>query len=188
MINTDYLYTSIFSKIDDFVPEKGSTYLYGYSPEQRSHCVDELIKKFSTEVKFVKIEEKENDIIFDPLSGKQFNLRNSTSIADFFKIYPSETLYLDVTGLNNRICASLLNNSIKAFKENKILNVKIIYAEPSSYDIKQFKSEGVFNDLSEKIEGIVCCFRRNAGLICYNLGEDFHKGSLLSKPLELEQV
>lgn len=154
MVNSDYLYTSVFSKIGDFSPVAGSSYLYGYSPEARSHSVDELIEKHSSTVKFIKIEEGERDFIVDIGAGETYNLRSSDSVKKFLKTHEAETLYIDVTGLSNRICASLLNNSIKAIKTSSIKYIKIIYAEPSSYDIKQFKTEGVFNDLSEKIDGI----------------------------------
>lgn len=154
MINGDYIYTSIFKKIEDFSPELGSTYLYGHSTEMRSHCVDELIKKNTDSVKFVKVEEEEKDVILDTTSNEKFHLRSSKSMSEFFQMHESTTLYIDVTGLEKRIIAALLNNAIKAISKTKIRNVKTIYAEPESYDIKQFQSEGIFNDLSEKIEGI----------------------------------
>lgn len=154
MINNDYLYTSIHSVISDFSPVKGSTYLFGYSPEERSHCVDTLMARFANDIRFVKIAECPNDIILDELDSISYNLRSTSSIIDFLKKYSTETLYIDVTGLNNRICASILNNSLKAVKEKIFRDVKVVYVEPSSYKIQQFKSEGYFNDLSEKIDGI----------------------------------
>lgn len=155
MINIDYLYTSIFEKIEDFSPVVDCTYIYGHSTEMRSHCVDKLIKRGITGVKFVKIEDEGNDVILDTVSNKKFYLRSFKNMGTFLQMYESETLYIDVTGLEKRIVASLLNNAIKAISSTKISNVKTIYAEPETYDIKQFQSEGVFNDLSEKIDGIL---------------------------------
>lgn len=155
MINADYLYTSIFEKMEHFSPEVDSTYIYGYSTEMRSHCVDELIKKDIDSVKFIKIEEEGDDIIQDTISNEKFNLRSFKSMGKFLQMHESTTLYIDVTGLEKRIVAALLNNAIRAISNTKIINVKTIYAEPESYKIKQFQSEGVFNDLSEQINGIM---------------------------------
>lgn len=155
MLNKDYLYTDLYRSIDEFVPEQDSCYLYGYSPEERSHCVDKLIsRENSTSVKYVRISEKENDIISESMTTSNHNLRSTESILKFLNNCRARTLYIDVTGLSNRICASLINNAIKAKGLGYFSVVKTVYAEPETYDIKQFKSEGVFNDLSEKIDGI----------------------------------
>lgn len=155
MINSDYRYTDVFSNINEFKPLSASTYIYGYSPEARSHIVDVLKQKHKDDIKFVEIELIDRDLIIDKSSGNEYYLRSCSSIQTLLKSYISPTLYLDVTGLNNRICASLLNNSTKLIFEDKLnLNIHIIYAEPQTYKIKQFKTEGVYNDLSEKIEGI----------------------------------
>ena len=154
MINKDYLYTKIYSNISDFRPLSNSVYIYGYSPEGRSHMVDELKCTYS-DIVFVELEliEEEKDAVIDKATGSKYFLRSSNSIKALFEVYCSLTVYIDTTGLNNRVSASLLNNAVKISKE-KNLNIKILYAEPYTYKIKQFKSEGVFNDLSEKIEGI----------------------------------
>lgn len=111
--------------------------------------------KHGTNVNFVEIELIDGDIIIDKSFGKDYNLRSYNSIRTLLESYPSHTFYLDVTGLNNRICASLLNNLMKFNFDSKLnFNIHIVYAEPKTYKIKQFKSEGVYNDLSEKIEGI----------------------------------
>ncbi len=52
------------------MPIPNSTYFYGYSPEARSHCVDGLISKFSHNVRFVKIEDRNNDMIFEEFSAQ----------------------------------------------------------------------------------------------------------------------
>jgi hypothetical protein len=154
MFNSDYLYTLIHNNYDSFIPEKNSSYLYGYSPENRSYCADIFKKIHKDSVDFVEIVLEEDDIIKDTSSNLTYNLRSSKNIADFFQAHEAETIYIDVTGLDFRICASLINNAIKAITKTKITNIKIIYAEPESYKIKQFRSEGVFHDLSEKINGI----------------------------------
>lgn len=154
MINKDYQYTNIYSDISEFRPSPNSVYIYGYSPEGRSHIVDNLKSTFS-DIVFVELEsiEDEKDTIIDKATGVKYFLRSSNSIKNLFEIYKSSMVYIDTSGLNNRISASLLNNAVKV-SDNRALDIKIIYAEPYGYKIKQFKSEGVFNDLSEKIEGI----------------------------------
>lgn len=154
MINRDYQYTNIYSDIRDFKPLPGSVYIYGYSPEGRSHIADSL-KTNCINVLFLEIEslEGEKDIIIDKNTGLKYFLRSSNSIQSLFDIYKSSVVYIDTSGLNNRISASLLNNAVKIDKQRG-LSIKIIYAEPYTYKIKNFKSEGVFNDLSEKIDGI----------------------------------
>ncbi len=155
MIKNNYLFTSIYSKIDDFVPLKNSTYLYGFSTEYRSYSVESLISKYGSEVKFVKIEDtQKKDTIRDNNSQKEFSLRSSKSIIDFLKLYNSPTIYIDSTGLNNRICAALLNNLIKSSSALNIIDIRVVYAEPEVYNITKFRTEGVFHDLSERIEGI----------------------------------
>jgi hypothetical protein len=154
MVNNNYLYNTVYSKIEDFIPEKGSTYIYGYSTEERSHCVDDLIMKHDEYVNFVKLQDSEKDLIIDLVSNQKYFLRSSKSIEGFLLSHPTSILYIDVTGLNNRVSASLLNNAIKYKQTANILEIKVVYAEPATYNIKRFKSEGVFHDLSEQIEGI----------------------------------
>lgn len=154
MINKDYIYTSTILSVDDFTPQENSTFLYGYSSEQRSHFVDALISKYGTTIDFVEIEDIGNDKILDKTSGEAYLLRSPNNILDFLQKHNLTNLYIDVSGLDNRICASLLNNAVKLMKMSIIINIRVLYAEPSTYDIKQFATEGVFHDLSEQIEGI----------------------------------
>lgn len=154
MINKDYQYTNIYSDINMFCPLPGSTYIYAYSPEGRSHIVDDL-KNTHEDISYVELEllGEEKDTVIDKNTGNKYNLRSSNSIKSLFETYKSEIVYIDVSGLNNRVSASLLNNAIKIDGERG-LSIKVLYAEPNSYKIKQFRTEGVFNDLSEKIDGI----------------------------------
>ena len=155
MINSDYKYTSIYKNIEDFIPQKESTYIYGYSPEGRSHFVDELIKKFSKDIKFVELAllETEHDIIEDKNSNAKYSLRSTKDINELLDFYDSQVIYIDITGLNNRITASLLNHSIRR-QEVRYGLVNVVYAEPKHYKVSEFKTEGYFYDLSEKIQGI----------------------------------
>jgi hypothetical protein len=150
----DYLYTSIYKSVADFLIEPDSVYLYGKSAEERSHFVDQLISRNISNINFIQINEIDNEKIQNVETGKEYFLRSSASIFDLLSTYSSKNIYLDVTGLDNRICASLIKNSIEYNAQGKSEKVKVIYAEPQSYDIMKFKTEGVFNNLSEKIDGI----------------------------------
>lgn len=154
MIKDNYLYSSIHSSIDDFLPETNSVYIYGHTTEGRSYIANDLISKYASHVKFIEIKEFEKNKIRDTSSKKEYFLRSSDSMRSFLSEYKGTTLYIDSSGLNTRICASLLNNAINYIKELGITDIKVIYAEPETYKVIQFSAEGVFNDLSESIEGI----------------------------------
>jgi len=154
MIKNNYLFSSVYQKIEDFLPEKDSVYIYGYSPEGRSHIAEYLISKHKDYVNFIEIKEIAKDLILDTITNNKYYLRSSKSMNTFFMQYKSSILYIDSSGLNNRICASLLNNAFKHNNTSNITDIRVIYAEPATYDVVQFSSEGIFNDLSEKIEGI----------------------------------
>lgn len=153
-MKNDYLYTSIHHKVGDFTLKADTTYIYGRSTEERSHFVDELIVRNLSDVNFVRLEGPEEEKVVDVDTRTEIYLRSAKNVRSVIEKFGSKNIYIDVTGLDNRICAAFIKNAIEAFKEGKILEVRIVYAEPSSYDIKQFKTESVFNDLSEKIDGI----------------------------------
>jgi hypothetical protein len=154
MIKDNYLYTTVYAKIDEFIPISNSVYIYGHSPESRSYISDTLITKHSHKVSFVELKEITRDIILDTSTNREFYLRDSDSMRNFFSRHKASSLYIDSSGLNNRICASLLNNSFTNSKSLNITDIKVIYAEPKAYKVVQFSTEGIFNDLSESIEGI----------------------------------
>jgi hypothetical protein len=150
MIRDSYLFSTVYSELQEFVPRNESIYFYGSSPEERSDSVQYLISRHSGEVNFVKIDELSKDIIREVKSGSEYQLRSSESIQAFLSKYNFKTLYLDSTGLSNRVCASFLNNAFRL----KLADIRVIYVEPETYDIVRFKSESIFHDLSEKIDGI----------------------------------
>lgn len=90
----------------------------------------------------------------DVSSNENYLLRSELSIEKFLRKHQSSLLYLDVSGLANRVSAPLLKGAITAYRKGIFSEVRVIYAEPSMYKVQQFKTEGYFNDLSEKIEGI----------------------------------
>jgi hypothetical protein len=154
MISNEYLYSSVYSKYNDFIPEEKSIYLYGNSIEDRSLCPDRMKIRNREKVQFVKVIDNGNDFI--NIEG----IENSININDFFEIgrlingYNSEIVYIDVTGLNTRICASFIKQVVNMIYQKVLRQLYIVYFEPQKYSIDVFKSEGVYNDLADKIEGI----------------------------------
>jgi hypothetical protein len=154
MINQDYLYTKKYSDGNDLCLADNSIYIYGVSPEARSYDIVNVLKTKYPNIKFIEIQpfENEKDIIIDNHTNKKYYLRNSESMQLLFDYHGLSTIYLDVSGLNNRISASVLRNLI--LLKNKEIELRVVYTEPYSYIVEKFRKEGVFNDLSEKIDGI----------------------------------
>lgn len=154
-MNNDYLYSKTHKDISDIRLERGSTYIFSHSAEDRSKFADSLEIKFPS-VNFIQLEEVDNENIRVVRNNSIISLRSSSQINSLIKEFSSDTLYIDVTGLDNRVCAALIRNSISTVNIAGFPSkVTTLYGEPSFYNIKKFHVEGVFNDLSEKIEGIV---------------------------------
>jgi hypothetical protein len=155
MISNDYLFTTKYSNVNDFSPISNSIFIFARSSEDRSsHIVNSLsIKYHNVEFIEIKMLEDEKDVIIDVKTKKKYYLRNSKSIQSLFKDHNATVVYIDVTGLNNRISAAILKNAVH-LSEKQTLEIKVIYVEPYVYQIQKFKAEGVFNDLSEEIDGI----------------------------------
>lgn len=151
MISKDYLYSTSYKDILDFHPLKGSLYIYGYSTEDRSLLVNNLISNPSfSSINFIELEYSWKDVVIDKKTGNNYSLRSRKSINDLLRIYPASIIYIDISGLNNRVSAALLKNAL----ELERVKVRVVYTEPKHYKIEKFKEEGVFNDLSEQVNGI----------------------------------
>jgi len=158
MINQDYLFTKKYNNINDFSTVDNSVYFYGLSAEERSSNLVNTLKGKNITTKFIEIKmiENEKDIITDAFTNSKYHLRSTKDIQTLLKIFTTSVVYIDTTGLNNRIIASLLRNAIilSELSEEHKLEIYIIYVEPKTYNIPTFKLEGVYNDLSEKINDI----------------------------------
>jgi hypothetical protein len=153
-MKNDYLYTLIHRSVSDLILDSDTTYIYGRSAEERSHFVDDLIKRGLSDAHFIRLEGPEDEKVVDPDTGTNYYLRSTSNVRDILCKHQSKNIYIDVTGLDNRICAALIKNAIELNSSGAIDKVIVVYAEPGSYDIKKFKTESVFNNLSEKIDGI----------------------------------
>ncbi|WP_286732646.1 MULTISPECIES: hypothetical protein [Sphingobacterium] len=153
-MKNDYLYTAIHKSVDDFKPQNDSTYIYGVSAEDRSHFVETLISRKLENVNYLELRGLEDEKVIEVGSETEIHLRSSISVKKAIGKFHSNNIYIDVTGLDNRICAAFIKNAMEMHSNSDVKKVIIVYAEPDSYDIKQFKTESVFNDLSERIDGI----------------------------------
>lgn len=153
-MKNDYLFTVIHNSVNEFILDNDATYLYGKSLEERSHFVDQITERNLPQINFIRLVGPEDEKVFIDGTDDVIYLRSASSIKGILTKNNPVNLYIDATGLDNRICAALIKNAIELYRDGLISKVKVIYAEPGSYDIKAFKTESVFNNLSEKIDGI----------------------------------
>lgn len=149
MINRNEQYTLLLNNKNEYQPIAGSTFLYAYTQEERSKLASDFIPKWDHMVLFVGVEYMEDDTIMVEGSKEKYPLRSIEALTQFVDTYATSVLYMDISGLNARISAALLPIMFR-----KGIDVHIIYAEPSTYQLDKFKKEGVLIDLAEKVEGI----------------------------------
>lgn len=149
-------YFNIFNNYSELGIPDNTVYFYGLSPEDRSNEIVKFEHTFDpTNIRFCQLRKLDGeDIIEIVRDNKKINLRSLKEISNFIDSHQRENIYIDVTGLDNRICAPLIKQSIEYCNAGKAKTVRVIYSEPIQYNVQKFKAEGVFSDLSEKIEGI----------------------------------
>jgi hypothetical protein len=155
MINKDYIFTKYYYNKNDITLIDNSVYFFCYSEEYRSSNLVNTLRIKCSSTKFVEIKmiDNEKDVIIDIQTNLKYYLRSTKDMQTLINKYNVSIIYIDTTGLNNRIIASLLKNT-SIINEKQKLEIYIIYVEPKIYKIPYFKLEGVYNDLSERIEGI----------------------------------
>lgn len=154
-MKNEYQYSSIYTNIDEFILDTKSTYIFGHTLEDRSYAESSLRTQQNSNIHFIELADiGKKDVIIDVLTRQEYSLKSSFQICSLLQKHKVENLYIDVTGLDCRVCASLIKNAIECYRKGLFTNIKVVYVEPERYDIKSFKSESVFNDLSEQIEGV----------------------------------
>lgn len=154
-MNNYHKYFNISNGYEELTLLENTVYFYGISPEERSNEYDKL--KIVESVTLFEITKTDGEDTIEVGTEKRLiNLRNLSEISALIESFGKANIYVDVTGLDNRVCAPLIKQCIKCFNDGKVNSVRVIYIEPHEYDIKKFRSEGegVYFDLSEKIEGI----------------------------------
>lgn len=150
-INQDYQYTKVWDDIDNVILEQKSLYIYAHDPEDRSVFCAQKLQLNNTHAKYVELNyDDENDSI-SIVGGaySSFSLYSTLKLSEFFAPYKDYVIYLEVTGLSCRVAAPIMKYAM----END-LEVRIVYAEPFSYKIKEFHKMGLNKDLSETVNGI----------------------------------
>lgn len=144
------LFTDTHTNIGDFIPDHGSIYIFGASPEERSTHLD-LWKQKVTDVKFIQILEQDfYDFLVSVDSSKvRITLRDEDQLKKFLSQFSNKKVYIDITGLSHHIWAPLLKMTLKLCD-----SVMAVYVEPSRYSFSATLKEGEIFDLSEKINGI----------------------------------
>lgn len=151
MINKDYLYTDIYNNVSDIEIRENSTYIYAVDNEIRSRLCEKLSDTQKKNIHFIEIALIDDyRIKINGSEGRAYSLWDDQEINDLFSLCREDTVYLDVSGMNNRISASF----IRYFRDNNEKELIIIYVEPRYYSLELFKKAGIHNDLSESIEGI----------------------------------
>lgn len=152
MINKDYLYTDVYYSVDQILLRENSTYIYTHDVEVRSYLADRIEDIGISNVDFVGIDFcKEGDTF--AVIGQEDNslsLWEEPDVVSFFQKYTKDIVYLDVSGMSNRVSSSFINY----FMTHKDKELYVIYVEPESYTLEAFKKLGPDHDLSESIDGI----------------------------------
>lgn len=144
------LFTDTFSKVEDFVPEIGSAYIFGSSAEERSAHYHEWESK-TENIVFLRIIDQQPTsfkVVIDDVE-EDLSLRSSSRLQELLSKVSNKTIYLDITGLSHHIWAPLLKIALTSCNE-----VNAVYVEPTSYRYSATPKEGEIFDLSERISGI----------------------------------
>lgn len=141
---------TIETNISVFIPEPGSSYLFGTSVEERSAHSAEWESR-AAGVHFIRLTEQQGAFFSAEIMGQQRKvlLRSREQLVQFWKDIPSDVVYFDITGLSHHIWAPLLRVGVGL--KPRIIGV---YVEPGDYRPSLTPTEGEIFDLSERILGI----------------------------------
>lgn len=149
MINKDYLYTDQWDDVSKVSLAVNSLYLYAQDAESRSvYCAPQL-RNENKDTVFVQLELQKEDMLRVEGADFTISLNNMKSVRQFLTSYGKHNVYIEVTGMSCRVVAPLL---LVGFDLG--LTMFVVYTEPSSYKIDQFKKVGINKDLSENVEGV----------------------------------
>lgn len=145
------MYTDEWNDIESIVLETNALYIYAHDPEERSiFCAQKLVLK-NTQVNFLEL--KFNDID-DTISvvGEEdtcISLHSTNQVDSLLSPYKDSVIYIEVTGLSCRVAAPFMKYAM-----DRHLEMRIVYAEPNRYRVKEFRKMGIHQDLCETVNGI----------------------------------
>lgn len=136
--------------IENFVPDRGSAYVFGTSVEERS-AHSGAWESRAVDVQFVRIVAQDRAQFGVELDGRtqQLYLRSREQLSGLWRVISRDLLYLDITGLAHHVWAPLLRSALAANRR-----VVGVYVEPADYRPSSTPTEGEIFDLSERIEGV----------------------------------
>lgn len=142
------LFTNVFEKPEDFVPAKGSAYVYGIFEERSKHV--ETWRRAASDVEFIELRELSAYVVETNLADiPRITLRNKDDYLAFFRAIGRREVYLDFTGLGHHIWAPLVRMALECH-----LQLRAVYVEPADYHYSVAPRQGEIFDLSERIDGI----------------------------------
>lgn len=148
--------TKLHSGWDSFLPDTGSTFIYGHSVEERSIHPEEWENSIC-DVNFVRIwsyensEQKDFSRCMARLNGSEvtLHLRNHDQLQGFITNISSDIIFIDITGLAHHVWAPLLRAAVETDK-----TISVVYVEPQTYTFSSSPTEAQIFDLSEEIHDI----------------------------------
>jgi hypothetical protein len=142
------LFTDVYERPEQFVPEGGSAYIYGIFEERSRHV--ELWRNAATDVLFVELNETGAYRAGTNLPEiPTISLRDKTQFSAFFSVIGRKTVYVDFTGLGHHVWAPLIRTALESMRR-----LRAVYVEPADYHYSTSPRQGEIFDLSERIEGI----------------------------------
>lgn len=149
MINKDYIYTDQWDNLTVVSLEKDSLYLYAHDTESRSSFCAPQLHTNNTATVFLQVALQMEDMMNVVGTSNTISLNDLKAVENFFLMQHKSNVYLEVTGMSCRMVAPLLLVGI-----GMGLNMYVVYTEPSTYKIDQFKKVGINKDLSEDVDGV----------------------------------
>lgn len=150
-INQDYLYTDEWNDIESIVLETNALYIYAHDPEERSiFCAQKLVLK-NAQVNFLELRFNDIDDTISVVGDEEtcISLHSTNQVGSLLSPYKDSVIYIEVTGLSCRVAAPLMKYAM-----DRHLEMRIVYAEPNTYRVKEFRKMGIHQDLCETVSGI----------------------------------
>lgn len=149
-INKDYLYTEEWNDLTSISLGEGVLYIYAHDPEDRSYfCANQLMAT-NPNCHFVELEIDKMDMMNVKDSEEKISLNSPKRIKSFFESYTSKVVYIEVTGMSCRLAAPLMKCALL-----EGYDVRVVYIEPKEYKLPEFRKEGINQDLSECVGGVM---------------------------------
>lgn len=150
-INQDYLYTDEWNDIESIVLETNALYIYAHDPEERSiFCAQKLVLR-NAQANFLELKFNDIDDTISVVGEEEtcISLHSTNQVDSLLSPYKDCVIYMEVTGLSCRVAAPFMKYAM-----DRHLEMRIVYVEPNTYRVKEFRKMGIHQDLCETVNGI----------------------------------